>query len=111
MYIKYRNDEEMSLLHLPAVVAWELRCGWLEDDLCLYAQIGEEVVELSSMDDSEHLQMSLQGLEALYKAVLDEIMQTLKTEPATAWIDIGEIETTLIVKNRNEWRKAGYFLD
>ena len=111
MYIKYRNDQETSLLHLPENAVWELRCGWLEDDLCLYVQIGEQVIELSSMDDLEMMQMSMQGIEALYKATLDNIMQTLKEEPTTTWIDIGETETTLIVKNRKEWRNAGYFLD
>ena len=111
MYIKYRYEEEIRLLHLPETATWEICCGWLEESLCLYVELDEEIIELSSMDDADVLNMSSDGIEVLYMAVVNEIAELIKIKPTAAFVDIVEIEHKLIERNKSEWRHAGYVPD
>ena len=96
MYIEYRNDGEITLLHLPETAVWELQCGWLEEDYSLYVLVDNEVIEISSIDDMETLHLSVKELITLYRGVAAEIIRKLKTDPGLSWIDIDEIERNLL---------------
>ena len=101
MYIEYRNEDEVTLLHLPETAVWELHCGWLEDDYCLYLLVGDEVIEISSMDDMEFFQLPMNELAALYQGVAAEVIRKIRENPALSWISIDEIERNLLTQFRN----------
>ncbi|MBQ8894673.1 MAG: hypothetical protein IJ043_09755 [Clostridia bacterium] len=115
MYIKYDNNVQQGILHLPEGQRWSLYYSFEnekgEEECSIYAvtEAGEKIMVLNG-DDWIREYPSLQfHFQSLYEDLLTAVGKMLadnKIEPR--FLDLPELEEKLIKENESVWIKKGY---
>lgn len=113
MYIKFDNNTETGILHLPENERWGLyysftaEGGGEECSLYVLTESGDKIMVLNADDwIAEYPSLSFQ-FQSLYEEIVDRVAKMLCEKVEPRFLDLPAMEQALIKENEPTWIKKG----
>ncbi|MBQ6824686.1 MAG: hypothetical protein IJP27_08530 [Clostridia bacterium] len=113
MYIKYDNNTEIGILHLPENQRWTMHYSFSNEQgneecsIYVVTETGERIMVLNADDwIAEYPSLSFQ-FQSLYEEIVERVCKMLCDKIEPRLLDLPDMEAKLIKENEPVWIKKG----